>query len=116
MPHDPDLIRLRHMWEAAREAVGYAALRSRQDLDADRPLQHSLVRPLQIIGEAAGTVSEPFRAKHPEIPWRAMVGMRNRLVHAYFDVDLDVVWRTVKEELPELIAQIEPILKTAALL
>ena len=116
MPHDPDLIRLCHMWEAAREAIGYAAGRSRQDLASDRPLQHSLVRLLEIIGEAAGTISEHFRAEHPEIPWRAMVGMRNRLVHAYFDVNLDVVWRTVTEELPRLIAQIEPILKTAGLL
>ena len=116
MPHDPDLIRLRHMWEAAREAIGYATARSREDLDADRLLQHSLVRLLEIVGEAAGGVSDHFRTAYPGIPWRAMVGMRNRLVHAYFDVDLDVVWRTATDELPDLAAQIEPILRANGLL
>jgi len=98
------------MWEAAQEAVGYARGRTREDLETDRPLTHSLVRCLEIIGEASNRVSPECRKANPRIQWDDMVGMRNRLIHAYFDVDLNIVWRTVNEELPQLIAELEPIL------
>jgi uncharacterized protein with HEPN domain len=66
---------------------------------------------LEIVGEAAARVSPEFRESHPEFEWADMIGMRNRLIHVYFDINLNIVWRTVSEELPRLIAQIEPILK-----
>ena len=103
-----DEIRLRHMLDAAREAVSFARGRTRGDLDTDRQLVLSLVKDIEIVGEAATRVSEPARRRLPEMPWERIVGMRNRLVHAYFDVNLDIVWKTVREDLPELIALLEP--------
>lgn len=104
-----DNSRLGHILDAAREAVGFAQARSREDLDVDRKLNLSLVRLLEIIGEAARGVSGEFRHAHPELPWKKMIGMRDRLAHGYFDVNLDVVWQTVTVDLPPLIAQIEQI-------
>ena len=73
-------------------------------------LQFALVRALEIVGEAAARISEPTRTGHPEIPWTAIIGMRNRLVHGYFDVDLEIVWRTATESLPALIVTLESLL------
>lgn len=70
-------------------------------------LVHSLVRCLEIIGEAAARISDEGKAALPQIPWNSIVGMRNRLIHAYFDINLDTVWQTVKEELPELLKVLE---------
>ena len=102
-----DEVRLRHMVDAAREAASFAAGRVREELDADRQLVMALVKEIEIVGEAAARVSEATREHLPEIPWDALVGMRNRLVHAYFDVNLDIVWQTVQEDLPKLIALLE---------
>ena len=84
------------MLDAAREAVSFARGRTRGDLNADRQLVLSLVKDIEIVGEAATRVSEPARRRLPEMPWERIVGMRNRLVHAYFDVNLDIVWKTVR--------------------
>jgi uncharacterized protein with HEPN domain len=105
-----DPTRLRHMLDSAREAVGFADGRSRADLDTDRMLQHALVGCVEIVGEAASQVSSEFREQHPEVAWREAASMRNRLIHAYFDVSLDIVWSTVTQDLPPLIAQLEQIL------
>lgn len=102
-----DDIRLKHMLDAAREAVGFSENRAREDLDRDRMLCLSLVHFLEIIGEAARGVSAEFRASHVEIPWRSIAGMRDRLIHGYYDVNLDIVWKTVTEDLPPLVAQLE---------
>jgi uncharacterized protein with HEPN domain len=67
------------------------------------------MKALETIGEAAGKISEPARAAHPEIPWREMMGMRHRLVHDYFEINLDKVWETVREDLPPLIQKLEPL-------
>ncbi len=101
---------VRHILDAAREAVGFADGRSRADLDTDRQLNLSLVRLLEVIGEAARGISREFREAHPEVAWKKMIGIRDRLIHGYFDINLDVVWQTVTEDLPPLIAQIEKIL------
>ena len=105
-----DRVRLNHMLDAAREAVGFSENRSREDLDRDRMLCLSLVHLLEILGEAARGVSAEFRASHAEIPWRSIAGMRDRLVHGYYDVNLDIVWETVTEDLPPLVAQLEKYL------
>ena len=86
------------MLEAAREAMGYLAGLRREDLDHNRQLQHSLVRCIEIIGEAASRLTPELRQAHSDIPWQDMIGMRNRLIHAYFDVDLDLVWQTVSRQ------------------
>ena len=104
-----DEIRLRHMLDAAREAVSFARCRVRSDLDTDRQLVLSLVKDIEIVGEAASQVSESFRTQAPEIPWQSMVAMRNRLVHAYFSFNLDIVWQSAQRDLPTLITQLERI-------
>lgn len=91
------------MLDAAEEAVSFIVGRRREDLDTDQILALALVRSIEIVGEAGARVSGGGRAEVPDIPWRQIVAMRNRLIHAYFDVDLDVVWRTVKDDLPPLI-------------
>ena len=106
-----DEIRLRHMLDGAREALSFARGRTRGDLDNDRQLVLALVKDVEIVGEAATQVTESTRRRLPEIPWEQIVGMRNRLVHAYFDINLDIVWTTVREDLPELIARLEPAIR-----
>jgi uncharacterized protein with HEPN domain len=102
-----DFIRLRHMLDAAREAVSFARNKNRSDLDSDRMLVLSIVKSVEIIGEAASTITKEFRDKHKEIPWANIIAMRNRLIHVYFDIDLDRVWDTVTDDLPPLIAALE---------
>ena len=104
-----DNVRVRHILDAAREAVAFLNGRSRSDLDTDRKLNLSLVRLLEIIGEAARGISQQFREAHPDLTWKKMVGMRDRLIHGYFDVNLDVVWGTIKDDLPPLIEKLEKI-------
>lgn len=105
-----DLVRLHHILDAAREAVAFTAGRNRKELDSDRKLSLSLVRLLEIIGEAARGISQEFRQAHPKVAWKEMSGMRDRLIHGYFDVNLDVVWETVQKDLPPLVVQLEKIL------
>jgi len=100
-------IALRHMLDSAREAVELAHGSTRADLDTNRLLNLALVRLLEIVGEAANRVPDDERSRHPQIPWTAMVGMRNRLIHAYESVDLDIVWRIVADDLPDLIHALE---------
>ena len=104
-----DNVRIRHILDAAREAVDFAKGHGRLDLDTDRQLNLSLVRLLEIIGEAARGISQEFRQAHSDLPWDKMAGMRDRLIHGYFDINLDVVWGTVTEDLPPLIAQLGKI-------
>jgi len=87
-----DLTRLKHIRDSGKEALSFVKNRTRQDLDCDRMLSLALVRLIEIIGEAANNVSEPCKAKYFKIPWRQIIGIRNRIVHAYFDVDLDIIW------------------------
>lgn len=110
MPREDDEVRLRHMLDAANEATGYIQGRSREDLDSDRQLVHSLVRCVEIVGEVANKVSPELRDAHPGIPWSRIVGMRNRLIHAYFDVNPAILWKTVNDELPSLISAVEVVL------
>jgi uncharacterized protein with HEPN domain len=105
-----DEVRLRHMLDAAIEIQQYVQSSRREDLNRDRKLVHSLVRLLEIIGEAATQVSEELRNNVPEIPWPVLIGMRNRLIHAYFSINLDVVWSTSTEDIPSLITELEKLL------
>jgi uncharacterized protein with HEPN domain len=105
-----DEVRMRHMWDAAKEAVSFMAGRARADLDSDSMLALATVRLLEIVGEAANAVTEETKQKTPQIPWRQITGTRNRLIHGYYHVDLDIVWQIVKQDLPPLIANLEKIL------
>jgi len=105
-----DKVRLRHMLDAALEIQQYVQSSTRGDLDRDRKLVHSLVRLLEIIGEAASQISDELRENAVEIPWFIIIGMRNRLVHAYFSINLDVVWSTSTIDIPSLIEDIKRLL------
>lgn len=97
-----DEIRIAHILDAAEAVVRFLVGRSRADLDSDQMLSFALVRAIEVVGEAASRISPETRASLPAVPWAAIVAMRNRLIHAYFDVDADILWRTATEELPEL--------------
>jgi uncharacterized protein with HEPN domain len=98
------------MLDAALEIQQYVQSAMRRDLDRDPKLVHSLVHLLEIIGEAANQVSDELREKTLDIPWFIIIGMRNRLIHAYFDIDLNVVWSTSTEDVPLLIAEVKKLL------
>ena len=108
---EKDVVRLQHMLEWAQEALGYARGRTRPDLDADRMLAIVLVHCLETVGEAAAQVSEPTRSALPDIPRRTLTGMRNRLVHVYHDINLDMVWKAVTRSLPPLARSLERALR-----
>ena len=104
-----DAVRVRHMIDAVEDAMEFVSTRNRADLEKDKMLQFALVRAIEVLGEAAGKVSAAGRAELPLLPWEAITGMRNRLVHAYFDVDLDILWVTAIKALPELRAQLKSV-------
>ena len=110
MLSEADVVRHRQMLDATQEAIAFASNRSRQDLDEDRMLSFALVRAIEIIGEAANKVSPEGRALCPNLPWPSLIGMRNRIVHAYFDIDLNRVWDTVTEDLPPLMSELRAVL------
>lgn len=103
-------VRMQHMLDHSREAVQMARGRCRQDLDRDRMLELSLVRLVEVVGEAASRVAPEEQAQYPSIPWPKIVGMRQRLVHGYDTVDLQVLWDTITDDLPPLIIALERIL------
>ena len=100
--HVDDETRLKHIREAALEAQEMVRDATREDLDTDRKLSLAVVRLLEIIGEAANGLSSEYKQSRPDLPWTGMIGMRNRLIHGYFELNLDIVWQTVQEELPYL--------------
>jgi uncharacterized protein with HEPN domain len=112
MSRRDDSVSLRQMLDHAREATLLIQGRSRLDLDTDRTFALALTRLMEIIGEAAKRVSEPTREKHPHVPWRSIIGMRNRVIHGYDEVDLDVLWDSIQLDLPPLIEQLEDILES----
>lgn len=108
MPRN-DAAYLLDMILAARDALSFTEGMSYSDFVLDRRTQLSVVKCVEIVGEAAANVSEDTRRVHPDIPWAQIVGMRNRLVHVYFDIDLQVLWATVHHDLPALITLLQPL-------
>jgi len=102
-----DALRLRHMLEAATKAVAYTHAHDRAVLDSDEMRALAVVRLLEIVGEAARAVTDSTRAQFPDVPWRQIAGTRDRLIHGYEAVDLDVVWSIATGDLPALIEQID---------
>jgi len=108
--HD-ELIRLRHMLDAAKKAVELTRGRTPKKLEGDEIRVLALERLFEILGEAASQTTPEIRARYPEVPWSRAVGMRNEIIHGYATVDLDVVLRTIERDLPALIAQLETALR-----
>lgn len=106
MPKD-DRARLRHMLDASAKAVALLEARERSALDEDEVLALAIVRLLEIVGEAASQVTPETRRRLADVPWRQVVGMRNILIHGYADLNLDVVWETIREDLPGLLAALK---------
>lgn len=105
-----DKTRLEHMLAAATETLGFVKSQNYDLFEMNRVLVLAVLQELIIIGEAANKISPETMEAYPHIPWRVIVGMRNRLVHAYFDIDIDVVWKTATEELPRLVDALEEAL------
>lgn len=110
MSRRDDSLRLQDMLTAAHDACGFVAGRSEDDLFRDKQLRLALLKCIEIIGEAASRVGDETRAQYPELPWQDMIGMRNRLVHTYFDIDLALLWATVAIDLPPFIRELERII------
>jgi uncharacterized protein with HEPN domain len=106
-----DLARLKHMLEAAQVCLQFAANKQRIDFENDKMLAFAVIRALEIFGEAAANISKPIQLKYPKIQWRAIIGMRNRLIHAYFNIDYDIVWEALRHEIPKIIPQLEKIIE-----
>ena len=107
-----DVIRLRHMLDAAQKAVEFTKGRTRVDLDTDEKLSLAIVRLLEMLGEAAKAVSEETRRQAPDIVWKQVAGTRDRLIHSYFDVDLNIVWEIVTQDLPPLVTALERLISS----
>jgi uncharacterized protein with HEPN domain len=97
------------MLAAARRAVSLTDDRARNDLDEDDVLALALTHLLEILGEAAKGVSSATKERHPDLPWSQMAATRDRLIHGYFSVDLDIVWQIVRHDLPPVVAALEAI-------
>ena len=96
--------------DAAKQAIAFMAGRSKLSLDADAMLLLAVVKAIEIVGEAAAKITKERQADIPQIPWSQIISMRNRLTHAYFDIDTDIVWQTIVEDLPELIRELETVI------
>jgi uncharacterized protein with HEPN domain len=105
-----DRIRLQHMIDHATEALRMIKGRTRKDLDEDRKLNLALVRLLEIVGEAASRTSESTRSLLPDLPWMQMTGLRNRLIHGYDEVDFDILWTILQDDLPPLATKLKQAL------
>jgi uncharacterized protein with HEPN domain len=98
------------MRDRAAEAIALAAGRTRADPDHDRMLELSLTRLVEVVGEAANRIPRDEQSRFSGLPWPMMIGMRNRLIHGYDSVDLDILWETVRDHLPPLVEQLDALL------
>lgn len=109
MSERDDTVYLGHMLDIARSAADKTSTIGRDVFDANDDLRFALTYMIQIIGEAASHVSSATRDAHPEIPWQEIIGMRHRVVHDYLNVDYEIVWDVVRNRIPQLIEQLEPL-------
>ncbi|MBZ0300598.1 MAG: DUF86 domain-containing protein [Anaerolineae bacterium] len=105
--NESDRVRLRHMLDASREVQDFVKGASRESLDTDLKLVRALSMSIGIIGEAANNVSQEVCEANPQIPWRSAIAMRHFLFHAYYKVDLNVLWVTATDNVPALMAELE---------
>jgi uncharacterized protein with HEPN domain len=110
MPNPKDTVRLQHMLEAAQKAAALVGDRTREVVEEDERNVMSILWLLEVLGEAARHISPDVREAHCGIPWQQIIGTRDKLIHGYVDIDLDIVWGILTEDLPPLIAQLEQII------
>jgi uncharacterized protein with HEPN domain len=110
-----DLNRLEHMLDAAKPIRQHIANKSPSDLEKDRLLLGGIIRELLLIGEAANAISSQAKAAISNIPWKQVIGMRNQLIHGYFDISYRIIWSTVTEDIPRLAVELEKILHSKKL-
>lgn len=108
--NEKDEVRLRDILDEAYRMQRFVTGRVRADLERDEMLAYAVVRVIEIIGEAAARVTEETRTQHANLPWRNMIGIRNRIVHDYHGVNLDIVWEVATRNIPELVPELEKIL------
>jgi uncharacterized protein with HEPN domain len=104
-----DRIKLQHIADFAGRAIGFISDVTREEFNKDEVLQYACVHLLEIIGEAANGLTGITRDLYPNIPWLKMINMRNRLIHGYIDIDMEIVWQTIKYDLPPLVDQVQKI-------
>jgi uncharacterized protein with HEPN domain len=109
MPRREARVSLAQMRDHSREVLQMVRDQTRADLDTDRKLNLALVRLLEIIGEAATRIPTEDREKYPAIPWQQLITLRHRLIHGYDQVDFDILWQIVTQDLPPLLAELEKI-------
>jgi len=105
-----DEIRLQHILDEAGEVLQFVKGYSFDGFKKDSKTVHAVLRAIEVMGEAASKISPEYKNIHSHVPWNQIVGMRNHLVHVYFDVDYDTVWKTVQEDIPHLIRIVEELL------
>lgn len=108
--NERDELRLRHMRDAANSALDFVAGLTQHDLEINILLEYAVLHALQIIGEAGSKITVETRQQYPQIPWKDIIGIRQRIVHDYDSVKFDIVWNTVTNDLPMLIRQLDQIL------
>ncbi len=111
---DRDSALLLDILGSARAILSYIEGVSRCGFLANPQLQDSVIRRIEVMGEATGRLSPTFCERHPEIPWAQVRGMRNRMIHGYDDIDMDIVWNTVDQDIPLLIPQLEHLVPQGA--
>jgi len=100
---DKDSARISHMLFAAKEALSFVKGKTEEEFATDRQLILAIIKEIEIIGEAANQITEEFKNQYSDIPWQDIIATRHRLIHGYFDVNLKIVWKTLTEDLPELV-------------
>jgi uncharacterized protein with HEPN domain len=104
-----DKVLIKHILDSALKIINFTNGKNRNDLDLDEKLSLAIIRLFEIIGEAANSLSEEYQEGHGEIPWKKLISMRNRLIHGYFDINYDIVWNTIKQDIPQILKLLKKI-------